>query len=102
MLAYALVILPLALFAHQGFSTNIFGMTADIVPTSCVASMIVAGAIAGNLSDMGIIMFTGRALDTGLGYWPMFAISACAYLLALLAIHILVPVLRPYAEMERI
>ncbi|WP_246263042.1 MFS transporter [Parasphingopyxis algicola] len=116
MFVYALVILPLplalfagspwiaaliiglALFAHQGFSTNIFGMTADIVPTNRVASVIAAGAIAGNLSGMGIILFTGWALDTGLGYWPMFAMSASAYLLALLAIHILVPVLRPYGD----
>lgn len=34
------------LFADQGFSTNIFGMTADIVPTARVASVIAMGAIA--------------------------------------------------------
>ena len=116
MLFYALLILPiplalqvgtplaaalligLALFAHQGFSTNIFGMTADIVPTARVASVMAAGAVAGNLTGLGIIEMTGWALDTGVGYWPMFAISAGAYLAALLLIHLILPVIRPATE----
>ena len=113
MLFYALLILPiplalqadtplvaalligLALFAHQGFSTNIFGMTADIVPAARVASVMAAGAVAGNLTGLGIIEMTGWALDTGVGYWPMFAISAGAYLAATLWIHLVLPVIRP-------
>lgn len=115
MLIYALVILPLplaldaaspwtaalligmALFAHQGFSTNIFGMTADVVPTTRVASVIAAGAVAGNLSGLGIIELTGWSLDRGIGYWPMFAICAVAYLLALGWIHLLLPRLRAHS-----
>jgi ACS family hexuronate transporter-like MFS transporter len=113
MLFYALLILPiplalqagtplvaalligLALFAHQGFSTNIFGMTADIVPAARVASVMAAGAVAGNLTGLGIIELTGWCLTKGVGYWPMFAISAAAYLTALAWIHFILPVIRP-------
>lgn len=109
MFAYALLILPiplalyapnqwvaaliigLGLFAHQGFSTNIFGMTADIVPARQVGSVIAMGALAGNLSGAAMLEFTGFALDRGLGYWPMFMVSASAYLLALGWIHLMQP-----------
>jgi len=111
LLAYALLILPvplalqatspwtaalligLALFAHQGFSTNLFGFTADTVPLERVATVVAAGAVVGNLAGMGMIEFTGWSLTTGVGYWPMFAISASAYLLATAWIHLLVPVI---------
>ncbi|WP_353218467.1 MFS transporter, partial [Sandarakinorhabdus sp.] len=36
----AALIIGLALFAHQGFSTNIFGLAADTVPTSRVAGVM--------------------------------------------------------------
>lgn len=91
----AAAIIGVALFAHQGFSTNVFGMTADAVPVSRVATVIGAGAVAGNLSGAGMIWFAGFSLSNGLGYWPMFAICASAYLLALLWIHLMLPVIRP-------
>lgn len=91
----AAVIIGVALFAHQGFSTNIFGMTADAVPVARVATVIGAGAVAGNLSGAAMIWFAGYSLMHGWGYWPMFAICASAYLLALLWIHIMLPVIRP-------
>jgi MFS transporter, ACS family, hexuronate transporter len=91
----AAAIIGVALFAHQGFSTNVFGMTADAVPVARVATVVGAGAVAGNLSGAGMIWFAGYSLSTGLGYWPMFAICASAYLLALLWIHIMLPVIRP-------
>ena len=112
MLLYALLILPiplalftqspwaaaaligLGLFAHQGFSTNIFGFTADVVPGGRVATVIAAGAVAGNLSGAAILELTGWSLDRGIGYWPMLAICAGAYLAALAWIQLIVPVIR--------
>lgn len=91
----AAAIIGVALFAHQGFSTNVFGMTADMVPVSRVATVIGAGAVAGNLSGAAMIWFAGYSLMHGLGYWPMFAICGSAYLLALLWIHLLLPIIRP-------
>jgi ACS family hexuronate transporter-like MFS transporter len=113
MLFYALLILPMplalmtgnpwvaalligiGLFAHQGFSTNIFGLTADIIPGSGVARVVAMGAVAGNLSGSLMLELTGWSIDNGHGYWPMFAICAAAYLLALGFIQLMLPVIRP-------
>lgn len=91
----AAIIIGVGLFAHQGFSTNVFGMTADAVPVERVATVIGAGAVAGNLSGAAMIWFAGYSLSHGMGYTPMFAICACAYLLATLWIDIMLPVIRP-------
>jgi ACS family hexuronate transporter-like MFS transporter len=95
----AAVLIGLGLFAHQGFSTNIFGMTADIVPTRRVASVISMGAVAGNIAGMGIIELAGWSLAGGHGYTPLFVICGSAYLLALGWIHLLLPRLTPHHEL---
>ncbi len=87
----AATLIGLGLFAHQGFSTNIFGFAADAIPTSRVATVMAIGAIAGNLSGFGIQEATGRLLTGGYGYQPLFYGAAVAYLLALGWIHLLVP-----------
>ena len=91
----AAVLIGLGLFAHQGFSTNIFGMTADIIPATRVATVIALGAFAGNLSGAGIIELAAWSLQNGHGYVPMFAICGSAYLMALAVIHLMVPRLEP-------
>ena len=116
MLIYALVILPIplaltvsspwtaaviigmALFAHQGFSTNIFAFAADAIPARRVATVMAIGAIAGNIAGFGIQEATGALLTHGFGYTPLFYLAAVAYLLALGWIHLLVP--RIVAENE--
>ncbi len=87
----AAAIIGLALFAHQGFSTNIFGLAADAVPASRVATVMAIGAIAGNMAGFGIQETTGWLLTHGYGYQPLFAVASVAYLLALAWIHLLVP-----------
>lgn len=109
MLLYALLILPvplvlltrdpwvaagllgLGLFAHQGFSTNVFAMTADIFPSRMIGTAIGIGAFAGNLSGMGMIELAGWSLDNGHGYTPLLLICGGSYLVALACIHLLVP-----------
>ncbi|HEX7858264.1 MAG TPA: MFS transporter [Sphingobium sp.] len=87
----AALLIGIGLFAHQGFSTNVFGMAVDIVPAVRVASVVAMGAIAGNLSGTGIIEFAGWSLDSGLGYGPLFAVCGVAYLAALAFIQIMLP-----------
>lgn len=90
----AALVIGAALFAHQGFSTNVFGLTADIVPTSRVATTIACAAVAGNISGALMIELAGWSLGNGHGYWPMFAICGSGYLLATLWVHLLVPRLK--------
>lgn len=112
MLLYALLIVPaalvlhvdnawaaagllgLALFAHQGFSTNVFGMTADIFPARMIGTAIGIGAFAGNLSGMAMIEAAGFSLERGYGYAPLLYVCAGSYLAGLLLIQLLVPKLQ--------
>ncbi|MDZ7588576.1 MAG: MFS transporter [Parasphingorhabdus sp.] len=87
----AALLIGAGLFAHQGFSTNLFGMATDIVPQFRVATVIAMGAVAGNLTGTGIIEFAGWSLDNGLGYAPLFIICGGAYLTALAFIQIMQP-----------
>jgi ACS family hexuronate transporter-like MFS transporter len=87
----AAVCIGLGLFAHQGFSTNIFGMATEIIPTRRIATVIALGAIGGNLTGTGIIEFAGWSLDRGLGYAPLFVVCGAAYLVALAYIHVMQP-----------
>jgi ACS family hexuronate transporter-like MFS transporter len=119
MLGYALLVLPvvfvqsvsspwsaalllgLVLFAHQGFSTNVFGVVTDITPARSVGSRIGIAAFCGNLCSIGMIQFQAYALAHGWGYAPALAICAGSYLAALLAIHLLIPRIVPIDESER-
>lgn len=87
----AAAVLGLALFAHQGFSTNVFAMTADIFPVRMIGTAIGIGAFAGNLSGMVMIEAAGYSLDAGYGYVPLLTVCAGAYLVALLLVQLLVP-----------
>jgi MFS transporter, ACS family, hexuronate transporter len=87
----AAAIIGMALFAHQGFSTNIFGFAADAVPSSRVGTVMAIGAIAGNIAGFGIQEATGWFLTNDYGYAPLFYGASIAYLLALGWIHLLVP-----------
>ncbi len=91
----AAAIIGMGLFAHQGFSTNIFGLAADAIPAARVASTMAVGAIAGNLAGAGIQEVKGALTAAGIGYGPIFIAAAVAYLLATLWVHIMIPVIEP-------
>jgi len=109
MLVYALLILPvpavvltanpwaavallgLGLFAHQGFSTNVFGMTADIFPARMIGTAIGIGAFAGSMAGMAMIEGAGFSLDSGYGYTPLLILCGGSYLVGLLLVQLLVP-----------
>ncbi|MBX9816002.1 MAG: MFS transporter [Proteobacteria bacterium SG_bin5] len=115
MLVYALLVLPIALvqsidnawgaalvlglglFAHQGFSTNVFGVTTDIVAARAVGTTIGIAAFCGNLGSIGMIQFQARALEWGWGYGPALAICASSYLVALGLLQLLIPRIEPVA-----
>ncbi|PTT75885.1 hypothetical protein DBR41_25770 [Pseudomonas sp. HMWF010] len=90
----AVGLLGLTLAAHQGFSVNVFGIITDVIPAKRVGTITSLGALSGNLAGMGVLQLAGMLLTSGVGYMPLFLMAACAYLLALLWIHLWLPVLR--------
>ncbi len=91
----AAVVIGVGLFAHQGFSTNVFGLAADAVPVARVGTVIGLGAVAGNLGGAAMIAFAGWSLSHGHGYLPMLGVVAVAYLIALLWVQALLPMIKP-------
>ena len=88
------VVLGLGLFAHQGFSTNVFAFATDVYPARSVGSAIGIAAFAGNLWSIGLIQFAAWSLANGLGYTPSMFICALSYLSALALLHLIVPRIR--------
>lgn len=87
----AVALLGLALAAHQAFSTNLFTLIADITPARRVATVTSLGALAGNLAGMAVLATVGWWLARGGTYRPFLGLAACAYLLAVGWIQLLVP-----------
>ncbi|MBY0304642.1 MAG: MFS transporter [Sphingomonas sp.] len=97
----AALLLGLGLFAHQGFSTNLFGFATDVFPARIVGSAVGMAAFCGNMWSIGLIQLAAYSLSQGWGYGPLLAICSGSYLLALLCIQLLVPVIVPVDESER-
>lgn len=87
----AVGILALTLAAHQGFSTNLFALIADVTPQAKVGRVTSFGAFCGNLGGMAIAKIAGLTLAAGLGYLPLFLFASISYLLGIGWIQLLLP-----------
>ena len=88
----AVVLIGIAMAAHQGFSANLFTLVSDTMPRGAVGSTVgLAGgisAIAGAFSAAVI----GRVLDaTGNNYTVVFFACASVYMIATAIIHLILP-----------
>jgi ACS family hexuronate transporter-like MFS transporter len=86
----AALIIGIVLFAHQGFSTNLFASIVDVFPAARVASVVSMGALAGNLWGAAVLELTGRLLDSGGSYLPLFVAGGSGYLIAVVVIRLMI------------
>jgi ACS family hexuronate transporter-like MFS transporter len=91
----AVLLLGLACAAHQGFSANIFTIASDMFPRRAVGSVVGFGGMMGAVGGMLIATAAGWILQLTGSYHSLFVLAGCAYLLALLVIHLIVPRLEP-------
>ncbi len=91
----AVWLVGLAAAAHQGWSANLYTTASDMFPKQAVGSIVGIGGMAGALGAMGLLKLTGAILTKTGSYTTLFIIAGCAYLLALAAMHLLVPRLAP-------
>jgi ACS family hexuronate transporter-like MFS transporter len=91
----AVAIVGVAAAAHQGFSCNLFTLPSDVFPRRAVGSLIGIGGTAGAIGGMLIAKYAGWVLERLGTFKPLFAYAGCAYLLALLVVHLLSPRLSP-------
>ena len=92
----AVGLIGLALAGHQAFSSNLLSIPPDMFPKRAVGSVIGLGGFAGGVGGMIMAKSTGLVLDATAGnYTIIFACCTVVYFLAVGAIHLLSPRLRP-------
>jgi MFS transporter, ACS family, hexuronate transporter len=92
----AVALISLAAAAHQGWSANIFTLASDMFPRRAVGSVVGIGGFAGAVGGIILSKTIGTVLQaTGGNYVPIFLIAACAYMSALVVMHLLAPKLQP-------
>ncbi|MFD1189038.1 MULTISPECIES: MFS transporter [Phenylobacterium] len=87
----AAAVLAIVLAAHQGFSTNLFALIADVTDPAKIGRVTSVGAFCGNIGGMLIVKAAGMILTAGLGYSPLFLFAGASYLLALGWIQLWLP-----------
>jgi ACS family hexuronate transporter-like MFS transporter len=88
------VMIGVVMAGHQGFSLSIFSAITDVVPNAKVGRVTAFGAFMGNMGGVAISLVTGRVLDAGLGFVPLFVFAASSYLVALAWFQWLLPTIR--------
>ncbi|HEY7180381.1 MAG TPA: MFS transporter [Blastocatellia bacterium] len=92
----AVILIGIAAGAHQGFSANLFTLTADMFPRKAVGSVVGIGSCAGAIGGTLLPLYAGKVLDANPSYYlPMFVIAGVTYLVAWVVIHLLAPRLEP-------
>jgi ACS family hexuronate transporter-like MFS transporter len=87
----AVALIGLACAGHQGFSSNLFAMPADLFPRWALGSVVGIGGFAGALGGMLMAKYAGWVLQSVGSYGPIFAFCGIAYLLALAVYHLINP-----------
>jgi ACS family hexuronate transporter-like MFS transporter len=87
----AVVLLGLACAGHQGFSSNHFSLPADAFPRFAQGTVVGLGGFAGAVGGMLMAKYAGFILDRFGSYTPIFVVAGCAYLIALLVVHLINP-----------
>jgi len=90
----AIGLLSIAAGAHQGWSANLFTTASDMFPKSAVGAVVGIGGMAGAAGGALFATFAGHILQLTHSYVSLFAISASAYLVALLIMRLLAPGLK--------
>lgn len=98
---FAVVIIGLAMAAHQAWSANIFTTVSDMFPKQAIASVTGIGGMFGAFGGIFIARGAGKLFDyytiigdAQTGYFIMFLICSVAYVLAWFIMHLLVPVMK--------
>jgi ACS family hexuronate transporter-like MFS transporter len=88
----AVILIGVAMAAHQGFSANLFTLVSDTMPRGAIASAV---GLAGGISSIAgafSAAVIGRVLDaTGGNYTVVFFACASVYMIAVAIIHSILP-----------
>ncbi len=92
----ALAIISLAGAAHQAWAANVFTLSGDMFPKSMVGTATGIGSFAGALAAWAFQRNVGALLErNGHDYRPVFLVSAAAYVMTWLLMHVVAPKFEP-------
>lgn len=94
----SVLVLSLAVAAHQGWSCNLLTLPSDMFPTNAVASVVSLGTFAGSLSGAVMATTAGLLLKATGSYFPLFIFAGSTYLCTWCLISLLTPQLQPVAR----
>jgi MFS transporter, ACS family, hexuronate transporter len=101
----ALLIIGLAMSAHQAWSANIYTTVSDMFPKNATATVTGIGGMCGALGGMLIAKLAGKLFDhykltaePKTGYLIMFLICSVAYLVAWIIMQLLAPKMKKVGE----
>ena len=99
----AVLLIGLAMSAHQAWSANLYTTVSDMFPKKSVASVIGIGGMAGSAGGFIFPILTGKMLDhfealhkVTDGYAILFGICGCMYLVAFALHHLCAPRFEPF------
>ncbi len=88
----AVLLIGIAMAAHQGFSANLFTLVSDTMPRDAVASAVGLGGGISSIAGAFSAAVIGRVLDaTGGNYTLVFFACAGVYVVATTIIHLILP-----------
>jgi MFS transporter, ACS family, hexuronate transporter len=94
----SVMIISLAVAAHQAWSCNLLTLPSDMFPTNAVGSVVSLGTFTGSLSGAMIATIAGLLLKATGSYVPLFIFAGSTYLCTWCLIHLLTPGLKPVSQ----
>jgi MFS transporter, ACS family, hexuronate transporter len=91
----ATALFALATAAHQGWSATFYTVTSDIFPKQAVGSMTGFGGTCSGVASMYFSWLVGHVLQGSGVYDKILLVCGSAYVVALLAFHLVVPTIKP-------
>jgi ACS family hexuronate transporter-like MFS transporter len=89
------ILIGLAMAAHQGFAANLITTVSDTAPRRIVGSIMGLGGTAACIGTFFTGIYVPKILEKTGEYRIVLIIASCAYLVNLLIIHLINPKLRP-------
>jgi ACS family hexuronate transporter-like MFS transporter len=92
--ALTIAIVALAAGAHQGWSSNLFTLISDTVPSGSIAMAVGAINGAAMVGVSAFQFFVGRSVQLTSSYTLPFLVAGSLYLVALLVLQLFMPAVR--------
>ncbi|HGV9226032.1 MFS transporter [Citrobacter amalonaticus] len=85
------ILIGIAVAAHQGWSVNLYTSVSDMFPKEAVGAVVGIGCLIGSIGSILFAQATGHILQATGSYWSIFLMGGFAYLLGFIIMHFLTP-----------